>query len=323
MRGALNTIPDSGQKAVARHYTRRVSARRHDWEVLTTRLADTLGCLEAGHFLILEGQGDPGYYVQFAAGGAEGMRVEAVSNRFLDGWQRLDRTAVARLRRLGWRPPTDIGEGPVNWWRTYDAPVPATEVAGLATTTLTKAFDLPRVDQLHYRAFSRDGGVILLPGLGLDHAVDEAPELALGARVDAILRDYLETDEVVYDSDGDCGIRHGEAMVFVRVVEDPGFVAVFSPVLRDVAPSPALLEAVNETNTQIRVARASLQNGVVVVAAEVDDGPGMQPHLVDALHTVASIANTCGEKLQARFGGTTWFGEPVDPPTTPAYGVYL
>jgi hypothetical protein len=211
----------------------------------------------------------------------------------------------------------------VNWWRTYDAPVPTTDVAGLATTTLTKAFDLPRVDQLHYRAFSREGGLILLPGLGLHHAVDEAPEAALAARVDAILRDYLETDEVIYDSDGDCGIRHGEAMVFVRVVEDPGFVAVFSPVLRDVAPSPALYEAVNEINTQIRIARASLQNGVVVVAAEVDDRPAMQPHVVDALHAVASIANVWGEKLEAHFGGTTWFGEPVDPPADPACGFYL
>jgi hypothetical protein len=125
------------------------------------------------------------------------------------------------------------------------------------------------------------------------------------------------------DSDGDCGIRHSDVMVFVRVVEDAGFVAVFSPVLRDMAPSAALLEALNETNTQIRVARASLQDGVVVVAAEVDDSPAMQPHVVDALHAVASIANTYGSKLQGRFGGTTWFGEYVDPPATPACGFYL
>lgn len=62
--------------------------------------------LEAGHFLILRTQEEQPYYVQVPAEGAGGFRIEAVSNRFLNGWRRLDATAEGRLRRLDWRPPT-------------------------------------------------------------------------------------------------------------------------------------------------------------------------------------------------------------------------
>ena len=109
------------------HRSRR---RATEWAGLETRLAKALACLEDGHFLILSTRNDDPYYVQFAAGGPQGMRAEAVSNRFLEGWRRLDRTAEDRLRRLGWRPPTDIGDGPVNWWRSFDTPLP---VAGIAS----------------------------------------------------------------------------------------------------------------------------------------------------------------------------------------------
>ncbi len=81
------------------------SERASEWQALVSRLAEALGCLEEGHFLILQTREEAPYYVQFGGGGAQGMRVEAVSNRFLEGWRRLDATALARLRRLGWRPP--------------------------------------------------------------------------------------------------------------------------------------------------------------------------------------------------------------------------
>lgn len=98
----------------------RPRRRAAEWVGLGTRLAKALACLEDGHFVILATRNDDAYYVQFAAGGPQGMQAEAVSNRFLEGWRRLDRTAGDHLRRLGWRPPTEIGDGLVNWWRCFD-----------------------------------------------------------------------------------------------------------------------------------------------------------------------------------------------------------
>jgi hypothetical protein len=62
--------------------------RDAEWQNVTRRLAETLGCLEEGHYLCLKARGDSPYhpyYVQFAAGGDKGFQVEAVSNRFLNG----------------------------------------------------------------------------------------------------------------------------------------------------------------------------------------------------------------------------------------------
>jgi hypothetical protein len=260
--------------------------------------------------------------VQFAADGEDGFLVEAVSNRFLNGWERLDATGEGRLRRLGWRPPTDIGDGPPNWWRSYPAGA-TTEMAELAVATLRKAFDIPRPVALVYRAFSRDDEEILLPTLGIEHHKRRA---SLDARVDAALREYLEVEEVIRDEDGDRPIRSGEAMIFVRAARDPGFVAVFSPALTGITRSTALVKAVNDMNISIRRARAAVTDDAVMIAAEVYDQPALENAVVNALKAVSSLANSCATQLHPRFGGNTFFGERT-PPTgddpEPGTGLYL
>jgi hypothetical protein len=248
--------------------------------------------------------------VQFAAGGDQGFRVEAVSNRFLNGWERLDATAEGRLRRLGWRPPTDIGDGPPNWWRSYPAGAPTTKMAELAVATLRKVFEVPRPVAMVYRAFSRDGAEILLPALGVDHHQRGLP---LGDRVDAALREYLEIDEIIRDEDGDRPVRSGDAMVYVRAVTDRGLVAVFSPALTGVTGSTAVVKAVNDINNSIRGARASVADDAVLIAAEVYDQPALEAAVINALKAVSSLANSCGAELKARFGGTTYFDDPAPP----------
>jgi hypothetical protein len=303
-----------------------INPRDAEWQNVTNRLAEVLGCLEEGHYLCLEARGESPYhpyYVQFAAGGDEGFRVEAVSNRFLTGWERLDATAEGRLRRLGWRPPTDIGDGPPNWWRCYPAGAPATKMAELAVATLRKVFEVPRPAALVYRAFHRDGAEILLPTLGIDHYKRCPP---LDERIDAALREYLEIDEVIHDEDGDRPVRSGDAMVYVRAVTDRGFVAVFSPALTGVTRSTALVKAVNDMNNWVRGARVLVTNDAVIIAAEVYDQPALEVAVINAFKTVSSLANSCPAELQPRFGGNTFFGElapPADDDPEPRIGLYL
>jgi hypothetical protein len=302
---------------------RRPSERACEWAALESRLSRSLACLQDGHFLILETREDDGYYVQFAAEGSQGMRVEAVSNRFLDSWRRLDRTALDRLRRLGWRPPTEIGDGPVNWWRSFDAPVPAADIATLAVATLTKAFDVGRAACLTYQAFSRDGAKILLPELGVEHHQDADQPPALAERVDAIMRGYLGADEVRYDHDGDIPIRTGDAMVFVRPAPDAGFVVVFSPFLHGIAESYGLLAAVNTINGEIRTARAVMTGAGVSIFAEIDDGADLEAGLIRACEGISALANTYATKLQSQFGGATFFEDPAAQAPATGTGLYL
>jgi hypothetical protein len=322
----LSIAVDEQDPVHTRGRRRVVNLRDTEWQNVTVRLAEALGCLEEGHYLCLEARADSPYhpyYVQFAADGDEGFLVEAVSNRFLTGWERLDATAEGRLRRLGWRPPTDIGDGPPNWWRWYPAGVPTTKMAELAVATLRKVFEVPRPVALVYRAFSRDGLEILLPTLGIEH-YQRRP--LLDDRVDAALREYLEIDEILRDEDGDRPVRSGDTMVFVRVVKDPGFVAVFSPVLLGITRSTALVKAVNDMNNWIRGARASVADDAVLIAAEVYDQPALESAVINAFKAVSSLANSCGAELKSRFGGNTFFDEPAPPPDDdpePRIGLYL
>jgi hypothetical protein len=285
-------------------------------------LGEVLGCLEEGHNLTVQTREDEPYFVQFSSSSAAGMTVEAASNRFLHGWRRLDRIAEERLRRLGWRPPTDIGDGPAGWWRSFPAPVSTEQVASLAVATMTKAFDVPRASALIYRASSRTGAEILLPTLQLERAPGAVDGQSLSERVEQALELFLGVDELIRDPDGDTPIRSGEAMVYVRVRAERNFVGVFSPVLLDINRTAGLIDAVNEINTNIRVARAAVTNHEVIFAAEVDDGPGAEASVINAIEAVSRLANSYGTDLQSRFGGRTFFQEPPIQPDQHT-GLYL
>jgi hypothetical protein len=197
-------------------------------------------------------------------------------------------------------------------------------MAELAVATLRKVFEVPRPVALAYRAFSRDGAEILLPTLGIEHHKRRPP---LDDRVDAALREYLQIDEIIRDEEGDRPVRSGDAMVFVRVVRDPGFVAVFSSALTGVTRSTALVKAVNDMNISIRGARAAVTDDAVVIAAEVYEQPAIQSAVINALKAVSSLANSCAAQLQPRFGGNTFFEEPApsagDDDPEPGTGLYL
>jgi hypothetical protein len=316
-----NESPVLRGRSTAAAAGRRVNARDAEWLALTTRLGEALGCLEAGQFLILQTRDDEPYYVQFAAGGAEGLKMEAVSNRFLQGWRQLDDVAHGRLRRLGWRPPTDIGDGPVNWWRLFPAGCPMDGVADLAVATLRKVFEVPRPGGLVYHAFTRRGEEILLPTLGLER---EPARLPLEERVGQALAGFLGSDEMSRDEDGDWPIRCGEHMVYVRVVAERGYVALFAPALLEVEPNAGLVDAVNEFNNSIRGARAAFTGQTVVVAAEVDDQPEVGHSVVNSFKAVSSLAQSCADELQGRFGGRRYFGErTAGRGQGPGYGFYL
>jgi T3SS (YopN, CesT) and YbjN peptide-binding chaperone 3 len=101
------TSPTLRERRTTSTAGRRINARDAERLQLRGRLADKLACLEDGHFLVLQTRDDEPYYVQFAAHGADGLWAEAVSNRFLHGWRRLDRTAHGRPPAWdGALPPT-------------------------------------------------------------------------------------------------------------------------------------------------------------------------------------------------------------------------
>jgi hypothetical protein len=324
----------------------RVSAA---WGPFEAALARALAVLEDEQYLVLSVK-HTGYFVQFAAEGAAGLRAEAVANAFLSPGARLDEARLARLAELGWRPPThtlaQIGtaeadpDGSVNHYRDWAAPVPVAEAAALAVRTLREVYGVDHPRRLEYRAFDADGEHILIPTLAINRAHDEPrgatlPEVGLPPGMDlqgaviATMKRVLGVDELHVDEDGDIPVRHGSAAVYVRALEDPPTVVVYSPLVFDVTVTPALYEELNRLNGQTSFARFLLVGTTVMCSAEVFAHPFVADDVVHAYVIVSRLADEMDDDLAERFGGTVAFREerPVKPPVPahqpPGAGGYL
>jgi hypothetical protein len=97
--------------------------------------------------------------------------------------------------------------------------------------------------------------------------------------------------------------------VFVRVLEAPLCVRMFSPVLEDVEADDRLLDRLNELNAEIRFVRFFVVEGRVIVAAEMFVAPFVAEHLSRACVQVGRLADEIGGTLQKEFGGRRAFEE--------------
>jgi hypothetical protein len=240
------------------------------WASLTQSLAAALALMKEGQFLILNiSNGDggaeaPNYYVQFASGGEDGFRAEAVSNRYLADRWKLPEKAAELLFQLGWLAPDPGSEpaGKVNYYREWTAPPPVADIAQLAVSTLRRVYGVRSMDQLQYRYSDEAGSELELADLGLRREASQkdgskALFEKLRPLVEEALREALGVSELKYDAAGDIPIRFGNAMVFVRLLGDPPRVRVFSPMLWELRTTEGLYEALNDINARIEPGASS------------------------------------------------------------------
>jgi hypothetical protein len=299
------------------------SGSESSWASLTQSLAQGIGRMNADQYLILDvvdtgdGNGEPsGYYVQFASGGDDGVRAEAVSNRYLaDRWKLPEKTAEL-LFQLGWTAPDPEGQkgGNVNFHRSWPSPAPTAEIAQLAVSTLRRAYGVGSMDQLEYRYFEKGGAELELADLGLrrEAARKDDSHVALAALrplVEQALRQALGVGEIKYDPSGDIPVRFGNAMVFVRIVGGPPRVRIFSPMLWELRTTDGLFEALNDINARIDAGRAFWTGREVVAAVDLP-APGLTgEYLALACFQIGSLADHVDDQLVSRFGGRTMFQE--------------
>lgn len=296
--------------------------------------------MQTEQFLILEvvdagdGSGEkPDYYVQFACGGEDGFRAEAVSNRFLADRWKLPEKAAEAMFQLGWAAPDRAGSegGSVNYYRSWEAPVPVADVAQLAVSTLRRVYDVQYLSQLECRYFQKDGTELELADLGLRREAarrqgsDEDLD-RLRPFVEEALRQALGTSEIKYDPSGDIPIRFGNAMVFVRLVGAPPRVRIFSPMLWDLRSTDGLLEALNDINLQVDAGRVIWTGEEVIAAIDLPARGLTGEYVALACFQIGSLADHFDNQLADRFGGRTMFqevaseaGRPHEPASLPGY----
>jgi hypothetical protein len=303
------------------------------WSNFAQHLAAGISKMQPDQFLILtvtplpDGAERPWYYVQFASGGEEGFRAEAVSNKFLADRWKLPEKAAETLFRLGWHAPEPSAElkgGKVNYWSDWPAPPHVAAMAQLAVSTLRRVYGVTSPGQLEYKYFDKAGQQLELADLGLrreaatrtgDGTVEHLRPL-----VEQTLREVLHVGELKYDEHGDIPIRFGSALVFVRLVggENPK-VQVFSHLLWEVSSTSGLVEALNDINTRLSFGRV-FWDGEQVIAAIDLPAPGLSgEYVARACFEIGSLADHFDEELVERFGGKTMFGvskvsKPYEPP---------
>lgn len=131
-------------------------------------------------------------------------------------------------------------------------------------------------------------------------------------------RAMLENDDLAFDDEGDIPIRRGEAMLFVRVLDEPLSVLVFSPVLAEIEVGAALLDRLNDLNSGTHFVRHCYTHGGVVIDLEVA-GENFRPEqLASACRAVSDAADTVGPVLRDEFGGRLFFGDET--PAKPRRG---
>lgn len=146
------------------------------WRDLEAALAASLARFLEDEYLIIRVRGR-NHYVQFVACGADGMRVEAVSNAYICvPSHRLGDVEHARLAALGWEGPEEVAPSRVpnlggttqrNFYLDLAAPVDFAAVARQACRTLKEVYRAPHPSELRYEAFHRGTGRILFPALGV------------------------------------------------------------------------------------------------------------------------------------------------------------
>ena len=295
------------------------------WREFEQNLAGVLASMAEDQFLVLMvKRAYP--FVQFAAQGGYGLRAEAISNNFLPRKDKLSESQIATLGNLGWYPPTGTPEettadkqpdGSPNYFREFAQPVPWHEAGRFAVRTFTEVFDVHHPGYLQYDAFDVEGRKILLPTLKIaarasvpskpPPPVDEVKNARETVR--SVIREATDNPDADYDEDGDMGIRFGSAIAYVRVVEEPLFVRIYSPVLVDVDGDEALLRRLNDINAKLSFARLMLTDNAVIAALDIFAIPLLAEHVAEACRVLGQIADQVDDLLQAEFGGRTAFGE--------------
>jgi hypothetical protein len=124
----------------------------------------------------------------------------------------------------------------------------------------------------------------------------------------AELRKASGNPELAPDEDGDIRVRFGSALAFVRVLDDPPLVRVYSPVLASLDGDDRILERINAINSQLHLARLIFAHGTIFAVVDLPADPLVPSHVVRACSVLGQLADDLDDMLQAEFGGRTAFG---------------
>lgn len=118
--------------------------------------------------------------------------------------------------------------------------------------------------------------------------------------------------EVFVDHDGDFVFPLGSAVVYVRAMDEPEIVRIFSMLLVEVAPQPKVYELINSINVNLVVGRLVYVNGAIILEHHLLPF-GLDPMEIQAtVHSLVATADHYDNRIQSELGGETAMPEPAE-----------
>jgi hypothetical protein len=289
-----------------------------DWSPIAKNLASTLRKLDEDQYLIISVKRST-QFIQFAAQGSFGLRMEVASNYYLPDTEQLSDQQMAALNALGWKSPTrnpelstpkDDPHGSPNFFIDVEVPVKTKVLAELAVRTFSEVLNVSHPSALEYEAFCKGGGSLPLPALGLRRgaSLTEAEQVkALPQRLLDQLRESTGLMDLTYDDDQDIGgIHYGDTTVYVRLMGNPPrYIRFFSVLLTELAQDQKLLEWINELNSVNGYMHVTAKGGAVIVFSDILAIPFISSQIEYSLKNFCQEADTIKGKLQVEFGQET------------------
>lgn len=283
-----------------------------DWPAFAKNLSAVLSGMQEDQFLILSDKNSR-RYIQLAAQGEYGMRVEVSSNAYLPRHDHFSDRQMVQLVEAGWQPPTGKPEestpeqdpdGSPNFFIQHVEPIDAAQIANQAVSTLLRILRIPHPGFLTYEASDCDGDALNFPELGLKRTPSDRENnlAAIAERLLGLAREITGINTLDYDEDGDIGFSFGGTNTFIRLVGNPAYVRLYAPLLHDAPESPELLARMNALNANTGHIRFFLADGTVFAVADVPAAPLEFAHLDAAIGRFCEIANGMQAVLEAEFG---------------------
>jgi len=288
-------------------------AKSSGWDSFEAKLSSVLEQLEDDQFLILAHK-DNSRYVQFAAQGEFGIRMESISSEFIEEPDQIDDAQTEILRILGWQIPTGSGEastpelapeGSPNFYIDFPAKSSLPEIAKIAVNTLKMVHKVAHPQRLVYDSFNHRGEWLPQPILGLIHSKKYATPLnhdELMLRLVSVLKGATGLVDLVANDLDEITIRFEEIIVGVRLAGEDSFVQFVTPLLHDVEVSPELLTRMNEINNRQFVSRYFIDEGTICCVAELPINPFICELVGSFLAGFCRTTNETASDLRSEFG---------------------
>ncbi len=295
-----------------------------EWVRFRGRLADRIIAMEVDEVLHVEAQtgvddedlDGAAPYAQVIRWDAEAVRVEVVSNDYLDVRYALSDHDEQSLLEMGWERPErgdDESDAGGNF-HVHAEPREADRVASMVVAAFRRVFgclhpsfllgDLEETAPAAARRSAPDDGDEALAVMPTDHEhlqalVDDALCVMLG-------------DDLSHDDDGDVPVRDGRSVVWVRVLEDSPSVDLFAHVVLDVREPARVASELDLLNRANPLFKFLLVDDYVVMKARLVALPFAAKQLRGLLALMLHEVDDLARELATRLGGRRFLETAAD-----------